>query len=170
MDGFPLAKTEGCPPDGEDRAATAGYLVIGSDVDTIRDETDANCQRTVNPSEGVDSAVMEENVETLANLSRGQFVRLTLEDGTELVARSNQFDIDPDRSLRIELTSDESGDRTRYQLRSSADGGEWTPVELREYDPVGVDDDWIVRGIVVAVEPMEDHRMLDSEIDTGSEG
>jgi hypothetical protein len=113
---------------------------------------------------------MYENVERLANLSRGQFVRLTLEDGSEIEVRANQFDVDLDESLRIELTSDESGDRSRYQLRARVDGGEWTPVELREYDPGHGDGDWTVRGIVVGVEPMEDHRMQDSEVDTDHEG
>jgi hypothetical protein len=58
-------------------------------------------------------------------------------------------------------------DRTIYRYTYR---GEWTPVELREYDPEHGDGDWTVRGIVGGVEPMEDHRMQDSEVDTDHEG
>lgn len=127
-------------------------------------------RRIVNCSPSVSRVAMNDHVRALAALERGQFVRLTLEDGTRIEGRSNQTDFVDDESIRVELTTDESGDFGRYQLLSRVDGGEWSPVEVRGYDPELDEDEWMSLGTVTEVEPLEEHRMMDSEVDTGHEG
>lgn len=94
---------------------------------------------------------MREHVDELSDLERKQRVRLTLDDGTTVEGRVNQFDYTPDERLRLELAvEDEDG---RYQIRSRYEDDEWTPVEVRR--TTADRDDWETLGRVTDVEALE---------------
>lgn len=108
---------------------------------------------------------MSDLVETVGDLEQGQAVRLTFADGTVVEARVNQFDYSPDEHLRLELATDLSGDRGRYQAFASAEGGEWSPLRARHYDAEG--DEWTDLGEVADVAPLDATQFRESEDDPG---
>lgn len=77
---------------------------------------------------------MNEHVQTLCDLDQGQAVRLAFGDGTVVEGRVNQFDYAPEERVRMEFSTDDSGDRARYQAFASHEGGEWSPLDVRRYD------------------------------------
>ncbi len=72
-------------------------------------------------------------IETLSDFGQKQRVRIETEDGTTVEATISQFDYVPDEKLRLELAPEESDEYERYQIRSHAEDGTWTPIELRGY-------------------------------------
>jgi uncharacterized protein YndB with AHSA1/START domain len=75
------------------------------------------------------------DVDALAELGQGQRVRLTVPDGDTIDLQVNQTEYAPGERLRLELTTDDSGDPSRYQATATADGGDWSPLSVRRYDP-----------------------------------
>lgn len=108
---------------------------------------------------------MHDHVRTLRDLGQGQAVRLTLEDGTILEARINQFDYAPDESVRAELSTDASGDRGRLQAFASAEGGEWSPVVVRRHD--GDAEEWADLGEATDVTALDASQVRESEDSPG---
>lgn len=116
---------------------------------------------------------MEGTLETVRRLGQGQRARLTLADGREVELRTNQTAYEPGARLRLELTSDATGDRQRYCVEARVDGGAWTDLRVRRYDPEARR--WTPLGRLSTVTPLETFRTMKSsdmeaQEDTGAGG
>ena len=110
-------------------------------------------------------------VEHLHALGQGQRVRLRLADAGPVEVRVNQMEYVPETCLRVQLTTDDSGDGSRYVVEATCDGGTWTGATARQYDPVG--DAWSTLGSVEDVRPMETFvtvKSTDMEAQAGTGG
>ena len=108
---------------------------------------------------------MNDHVHTLRDLEQGQAVRLTMADGTTVEGRVNQFDFDPDESLRLELSTDASGDRDRYQAFAVAEGDGWSPLTVRRHD--GEESEWADLGEATDVTALDTSQVREPEDSPG---
>lgn len=108
---------------------------------------------------------MNEHVQTLRDLDQGQAVRLTFGDGTVVEGRVNQFDYAPEESVRMELSTDDSGDRSRYQAFASNEGGEWSALDVRRHD--GERDGWTDLGEATDVTALDASHLREPEDSPG---
>ena len=122
-------------------------------------------QRCITIPGPVLGGTVSDHVQTLCDLEQGQTVRLTLTDGAAIEGRVNQFDYDEGRRLRLELSTDASGDRNRYQAVARAEGDEWSPVEVRRHD--GGDGEWTELGALADVTPLDATQFREPEDDPG---
>ena len=104
---------------------------------------------------------MNDHVQTLADLEQGQAVRLSLADGTTVEGRVNQFDYAPAESVRVELSTDASGDRGRYQAFATAEGGEWSPLTVQRHD--GEESEWADLGEATDVTALDVSQVREPE-------
>ena len=104
---------------------------------------------------------MNDHVRTLREVEQGQAVRLTLVDGTVVEARVNQFDYAPTERVRVELSTDATGDRGRYQAFASAEGDEWSPLAVRRHD--GVQGEWTDLGEATDVTALRTSQVREPE-------
>lgn len=108
---------------------------------------------------------MNDHVRTLRDLEQGQAVRLTLDDGTTIEGRVNQFDYEPAESVRMEFSTDASGDRGRYQAFAVEEGGEWSPLVVRRHDGEGAE--WTDLGESTEVTALEASQVREPEDSPG---
>lgn len=116
---------------------------------------------------------MQGTFDALRKLGQGQRARLTLADDTELEVRANQSVFEPGERVRLELTSDTPGERTRYSVDAWVDGGQWTALQVRRYDPGH--QGWQAMGELRTVTPLEMFRTvrssdMEAQADTGTGG
>lgn len=115
---------------------------------------------------------MRPTIEHLRALGQGQRVRLTLADDDPVEVRVNQMEYVPEECLRVQLTTDDSGDGRRYVVVADCDGGTWTGLTAKRYDHAG--GDWVPLGPVEDVLPLEmfgtvKSRDMEAQAETGSE-
>lgn len=115
---------------------------------------------------------MRGTLETARRLGQGQRARLTFADDSEVEVRANQTEYEPGKRLRLELTTDTSGDRERYRVAAHVDEGEWTSLQAERYDPDGRR--WTSLGEPRTVTPLGTFRTMKSsdmeaQADTGTE-
>lgn len=101
---------------------------------------------------------MNSQLTVLKELGRGQFVRLVLDNGTEITGRAAQSGESDDECFRLELSPDRGEPYDRCQVRTRAIDGAWTPITVRGYR--SGDDDWVELGAVANVTPLEQHRQV----------
>lgn len=104
---------------------------------------------------------MNPQLTALRELGQGQFVRLTLDNGTEIEGRATQTDVSDGERFRLELSTERSESYDRYQVRARFIDGAWTPVTVRGYR--SGDDDWAELGAVANVTPLEQYRTMASD-------
>ena len=100
-------------------------------------------------------------IETLSDFGQKQDVRIETEDGTTIEANISQFDYVPDEKLRLDLSPEGSDEYQRYQVRSHAEDGTWTPVDLRGYDQER--GEWTDLGTVADATPADQSKESETE-------
>ena len=96
---------------------------------------------------------MSDHLDTVRRLGQGQRVRLTFPGDRRVEAQVNQMEYVPEERLRVELTTDESGDYGRYHADASVADGRWSELRVQRYDPD--EGAWTDLGGVEDVTPVE---------------
>lgn len=88
-------------------------------------------------------------VETLAQLTTFEDVKVTLDDGMTLKGRANPITYSPNDRLRLEIHPRDVPD-IRYELRAEYSNGEWTIPVVRRY--ITGEDDWTKIGQIKSIQ------------------